>query len=63
MANLSHLFSVGQEVVYMDEGKKHDGVVSQIFSDHIIVNVPSISDHLWFEEGFNIGFLFPKYNF
>ena len=27
--------------------------------DHIIVDVPEVSDHCWFEENFNIGYVYP----
>lgn len=40
-----------------------DGTVKETFEDHIIVDVPKISDHCWFEEDFNIGDVYPVYNF
>ena len=63
MANLTHLFHVGQKVKCSLDGKFYDGVVKETYVDHIIVDVPDISDHCWFEEGFNIGDVYPDYNF
>ena len=33
------------------------------YSDHVIVDVPDISDHCWFEEDFNLEYLYPEYDF
>lgn len=63
MANLTHLFHVGQKVKCNFDGKFYDGTVKETYPDHIIVDVPDISDHCWFEEGFNIGDVYPDYNF
>lgn len=63
MANLTHLFHVGQKVKCNLDGKFYDGTVKGTYPDHIIVDVPDISDHCWFEEGFNIGDVYPDYNF
>ena len=63
MANLTHLFHVGQKVKCNFDGKFYDGVVKETYVDHIIVDVPDISDHCWFEEGLNIGDVYPDYNF
>ena len=63
MANLTHLFHVGQKVKCSFDGKLHDGAVKETYPDHIIIDVPDISDHCLFEEGFNIGDVYPYYNF
>ena len=63
MANLTHLFHVGQKVKCNFDGKFYYVVVKETYPDHIIVDVPDISDHCWFEEGFNIGDVYPDYNF
>lgn len=63
MANLTHLFHVGQKVKCNLDGKIHNGTVKEIYPDYIIVDIPDVSDHCWFEEGFNIGDVYPDYNF
>lgn len=39
------------------------GTVKETYTDHIIVDIPDISDHCWFENGFNIGDVQPVYDF
>lgn len=63
MADLTHLFKVGQKVRWRTEGKLLDGVVKEVTEDHVIVDVPEVSDHCYFEEGTNLCDLFPEYNF
>ena len=69
MANLTHLFKIGQKVRVKDgDGyfeKVHwmDGTVKETYEDHIIIDIPEISDHCWFEEGFNLDTVYPEYNF
>lgn len=63
MANLTHLFKVGQKVRCKLDGVFNKGTVKETFVDHIIVDIPQISDHCWFEEGWNIGDVYPEYNF
>ena len=67
MANLTHLFKEGQKVRHIIndfEGKRcYKGEVKEVFEDHLIVSIPELSDHLWFEEGFNLDTLYPEYNF
>ena len=65
MSNLTHLFKVDQKVRYYSDDLKrfYKGTVKEVYEDHLIVNVPELSDHLWFEEGFNIDRLYPEYNF
>lgn len=63
VTKLNRLFKVGQQVKVREDGVLHDGTVSEIFEDHIIVDVPGISDHMWYEDGWNIGNVFPDYNF
>lgn len=62
-ANLMHLFKVGQKVKCNFDGKLHNGTVKETQADYIIVDVPGVSDHCWFENGFNIGDVYPDYNF
>ena len=45
------------------DGKLYDGTVKETYTEHIIVDVPGISNHCWFENGFNIGDVYPDYNF
>ena len=40
-----------------------DGTVKETYPDHIIVDVPDISDHCYYEEGFNADCVYPDYNF
>ena len=63
MSNLTRLFKVGQKVKCSMDGKLHSGTVKETYTDHIIVNVPDISDHCYFENGFNISDVYPEYNF
>ena len=63
MSNLTRLFKVGQKVKCSMDGKLHSGTVKETCPDHTIVDVPDISDYCWFEEGFNIGDVYPDYNF
>ena len=63
MANLSHIFKTGQKVHCNMDGIFYKGTVTKTDVDYIIVDVPEISDHCWFENGFNIGDVYPEYNF
>lgn len=63
MANLTHLFKVNQEVKVDFEGTFYPGTVKETYEDHIIVDVPEISDHMWYEEDLNLDKVFPEYNF
>lgn len=63
MSDLRHIFKIGQKVKCNFDGTFYEGVVKETYADHIIVDVPDISDHCYFEEGFNIDCVFPDYNF
>lgn len=63
MANLTHLFKVGQKVRCKLDVVFYKGTVKETFSDHIIVDIPQISDHCWFEEGWHIEDVYPECNF
>lgn len=67
MADLTRLWKVGQEVVYIvrdfDGTAKHRGTIKEVHENYLIVDIPAISDHCYFEEGFNLGDLYPAYNF
>lgn len=63
MANLTHLFKLGQKVRCNFDGEFYKGTVTKTEVDYIIVDVPEISDHCRFENGFNIGDIYPEYNF
>ena len=58
-------FQVGQNVKYVtndspvDPVKEHMGTVKVIYDDHMIVDVPDISDHCRFEPDFNLNQLIP----
>lgn len=65
MANLMHLFKVGQKVKVKEEEfttRLIDGVVKEVYEDHIIVATEDC-DHMWYEEGFNLSWVYPEYNF
>lgn len=67
MANLTHLFHVNQKLKIkngdFDAVKKfNNGIVKEVYEDHIIVTDTDLSVNGWYEEGFNIDCLFPIYN-
>lgn len=61
MANLTHLFQENQPVYCKTEIGFIRSIVKEVYEDHIIVDVPHISDHMWYEEGWNIGDVYPIY--
>ena len=63
MANLTHLWKAGQAIYTFLDGKKFSGKVKEVYPDHLIVDVDGISDHCWYQEGFNLDTLYPAYNF
>lgn len=63
MSDLTHLFTTGQLVRCELDGKLYKGTVVETDIDHLIIDVPSISCHCWFESGFNLDKVFPEYNF
>lgn len=63
MTDLTHLFKVGQKVKVNSDGRFFGGTVRETYNDHIIVNVPEISDHMYYESGFNLEDVYPVYNF
>lgn len=63
MANLIHLFKVGQEVRCNMDGTFYKGTVKETYTDHIIVDIPKISDHCWFENNLNMDCVYPENNF
>lgn len=67
MADLTHLFEVGQHVKYknddFDAVKKFiPCVVKETYPDHIIITDTETNTDLWCEEGFNMDCVFPEYN-
>lgn len=62
-SDLTHLFKVGQKVKCRIDNKMLDGTVIETHKDHIIVDVPEVSDHCWFEQGLNLEDVYPDYNF
>lgn len=44
---------IGQKVTYIvndfDGHNEYTGTIKEIHSDHIIIDCPSISEHLWFD--------------
>ena len=63
MADLRHLFKVGQKVRCNMDDEFYNGTVKETYENHIIVDVHGISDHCWFENGINMDCVFPEYNF
>ena len=68
MANLTHLFKVGDKVKYRNDDfdavqKFSDGVVKEVHADHIIVNLTGCGVDMWCEEGLNMDCVYPACNF
>ena len=63
MANLTHLFQENQTVYCITELGLIRSTVKEVYEDHLIIDVPHISDHMWYEEGFNLKDVYPEYNF
>lgn len=68
MANLTHLFYINQKLKIknndFDSVKNfNNGIVKEVYEDHIIVTDTDLGVDGWFEEGFNMDCLFPIYNF
>ena len=68
MSNLTHLFTVGQKVKIKNEDfdateKFNNGIVKATYPNHIIVTNTDLDFDGWYEENFNIGCIFPVYNF
>lgn len=44
MANLTHLFKIGENVKYVvndfDEKRIYDGTVKEVAADHVLVDIP-----------------------
>lgn len=62
MSNLTHLFKIGQVVKCKFDNDYYTGTVKETYPDHIIVDVPEVSDHCWFENGFNMDCVQPVYD-
>ena len=62
MGDLTHLFKVGQEVVCLFDGVRYAGIVIETQTAHIIVNVPDVSDHCYFDSDM-LDLVYPAYNF
>lgn len=47
-------FKVGDKVIYFSDNPidsfLEEGTVKEVFGDHIILDVPKISDHIWIDE-------------
>ena len=50
---LNRIFTVGQKVRCNMDGILYGGTVTETYPDYIIVDIPEISTHCYFEEGFN----------
>lgn len=67
MSDLRHLWKVGQKVVWITsdfEGvSREQGTVTEVHENHVVCDIPTVSDHMMFEQGFNLDNLYPAYNF
>lgn len=68
MANLAHLFKVNQKVKIKNDDfdaiqKFYNGVIKEVYTDHIIVTNKDLDFDGYYEEGFNMDCIFPDYNF
>ena len=62
MSDLTHLFKVGQKVVCLFDGEQYSGTVAETHTEHIIVNVPNVSAHCYFDRDM-LDLVYPAYNF
>ena len=62
MTDLTYFFMIGQKVKCNMDGELFDGIVKEVFKNHIIVDIPGISDHCWFKNGVNMDCIYPNYN-
>ena len=63
MSDLTHLYKPGQKVRCRLDGQFFKGTVKETYENYIIVDLPEVSDHCWFENGFNMDCVYPEYNF
>lgn len=63
MSNLTRLFTIGQIVRCRKDKKFYKGIVKETYPDHIVVDIPEISEHCWFENDFNMDCVYPECNF
>lgn len=63
MSNLTRLFTIGQIVQCRMDKKFYKGIVKETYPDHIVVDIPEISEHCWFENDFNMDCVYPECNF
>ena len=67
MSDLTHLFKVGQKVRYMNTDFDAVNiaipcVVKETYPDHLIITDLETNTDLWIEPGFNLGCVYPEYN-
>ena len=68
MSDLTHLFKVGQRVVYINDdfdavSPNIPCVVKETYSDHIIITDIKTNTDFYIEEDFNLDCVYPEYNF
>ena len=56
---LTTSFHVGQEVLCRMDHRPYKRIVRKVEKDHILVDIPGISDHCRFEPGFNLDWVRP----
>lgn len=63
MSNLKNLFKIGQKVKCNLDGKFYNGTIKETCAGHIIVDIPDVSSHCYFENDLNMDCVYPDYNF
>ncbi len=63
MASLKHIFKINQKVRCNMDGDFYKGTVTEVHENYIIVDIPAISNHCYFERNINLDCVYPEYNF
>ena len=59
MISKTSKFHVGQKVRCKMDEKTYLGTVKSVETDHILVDIPEVNDHCWFEPGYNLHWVTP----
>ena len=47
-------FKVGMKIIWFSDNPidtfREEGTVKEVFDDHILIDVPNVSDHIWIDE-------------
>lgn len=68
MEDLRSLFKVGQRVKCRNKDFDRlkdfdDGIVKEVYKDHIIVYLTEFDINIWCQENLNLDRIYPEYNF